>query len=83
MNRNLLLLKFYCIPVTKLGMPKEYEAAVACTWGEKAKSSTYLIKAIMNFKNIDGALTIRQAQDNVCSHSPMGETKQMFFLLIH
>lgn len=64
-------------------MPKEHEAAVACRWGKKVKSSSYLIKAIMNSKNIDGALTIWQAQDNMCSHSPMGETKQMFFLPIH
>lgn len=64
-------------------MPKEYKAAMACRWGKKVKSSSYLIKAIMNSKNIDGALTIWQAGDNVCSYSPTGETTQTLFLPTH
>ena len=37
----------------------------------------------MNSKNIDGALTIWQARDNVCSYSPTGETTQTLFLPAH
>ena len=35
--------------------------------GKKAKPPTSLIKAIMNSKNIDGALTIWQVQENLGS----------------